>query len=354
MILNRFKKLPLIFTLFLLLFSSIFTGFVHAEDTGKSKNSDFTLSHISSDEIDSYPDVEKFIQENGLSSYIIDGDNSNDKELISLFQLENKVTLPDISNDELNRLEREYGLEIPDTEIYNTTQDILIQRSNSDLSILGAWLINYFETNTGFTITLSGIGNSPMYFSGTLKNYRANGSSWTLDATKDFTKTVTKNGIVYTWAHGRAYVSDYFTYNLRVAVDGVGYNYSRTDRFYQRYYSVANAYNKLTAAGGERHHFVSANALSSTGFNSSTAPAVRMMRDDHLKTPSWGSSAAASAFRTSEINYIRKKDFKGLLQFEVNGLKAAPDPEGKFPNLQQKYLYSVAEALLLAEAYFGI
>ncbi|MNF18844.1 hypothetical protein D3C80_2231900 [compost metagenome] len=48
------------------------------------------------------------------------------------------------------------------------------------------------------------------------------------------------------------------------------------------------------------------------------------------------------------------KDYVELLQMEVDGLKKAKDSEGKYKNLQIKYINEVVEVLYLSEKFFGI
>lgn len=110
----------------------------------------------------------------------------------------------------------------------------------------------------------------------------------------------------------------------------------------------------MSASGGERHHFVSSNSLSLSGFNTSTAPAIRMMKDDHQKTPNWGSSTAAQNFRAQEREFLRQEKYEDLLKFETDALKNIDDPEGKFRSLAAKYNDYIVLCAYYYYGYFGI
>ncbi|WP_347488540.1 hypothetical protein ABDB91_15190 [Desulfoscipio sp. XC116] len=110
----------------------------------------------------------------------------------------------------------------------------------------------------------------------------------------------------------------------------------------------------MATKGGERHHFISKDSLSKAGFNTNTAPAIRMIYKDHLKTPNWGSGTSQKAFRAEELKLLNAGKYEKLLKMEVNGFKTAPDSEGIYSNLADKYYDSLIYALYLAEKYFGI
>ena len=121
-----------------------------------------------------------------------------------------------------------------------------------------------------------------------------------------------------------------------------------------RYNFVAGPYTSITANGGERHHFVASNSIYLTGWNTSTAPAIRMIYRDHLNTPNWGNGTTQTLFRSQEVSYLRAGQYQTLLQMEVDGLKASPDSEGTYSNLADKYYDQLIYSLYLAEQYFGI
>lgn len=351
---NLIKKYLIFLTLTLFLISNVLTGTVSANDiSGNEDQIRYTLEHISSDELEQHPDVKKFIEENQSDIYLLN-EEQTDSELISLYGLEEKISLPDVNDIELNRIESKYGLERPKTEILASNQDLIIERNPKISKIVNVWYVTYFETNSGFRINVNGVGSSTIHFSGQLYNYKASGTNWTLDKGTSFTKTTKTNGVVYDWKVPKSYVSDYFTYHIKATSNQTEYTYSRSDRFYQRYNFDSGIYKYMQALGGERHHLVSRLALSNAKFNADLAPAIRMLKVDHMKTPNWGNKTESTLFRAEEMKYLAKKDYEGLIKYEVTALKKIGDPEGKYSNLQTKYYDALVGAILLTETYFGI
>ncbi|MDN4600736.1 hypothetical protein P5G61_05825 [Paenibacillus sp. F6_3S_P_1C] len=346
-----FKKFFVFFSLALLLISNSLLGSAFA-DGATENNSEYTIDHISSEDLYLHPDVVQFLEDNKSTQYILD-DEQPDNALISLYGLDEKVSLPEVNDTELTRLESEYGLERPNTEILESNQDILIQR-NQLQSVVNVWYVTYFATNSGFTVNVNGVGSSSIAFSGKLTNHRASGYGWQADKSVNFTKNTKTNGIVYNWALPRTYVSDYFTYDIKATSNGTTYNYSRSDNYYQRYNFAVGTYSGITASGGERHHFVSKDALGKASFNTNAAPSVRMITPDHAKTKSWGNSFESGVYRAKELELLKKKDYVALIRLEVQGFKDSVDPAGKFSSLESKYYDALVQVILLTEKYFGI
>lgn len=350
-VLNMFKKFFVFFSLAILLISNTLVGSAFA-DVSLENESGYTIEHISSEDLYLHPDVMQFLEENKSTQFILDNEQPDD-ELISLYGLNDKVSLPDVSDTELTRLESAYGLERPDTEILESNQDILIQR-NQLQSVVTVWYVTYFATNAGFTVNVNGVGSNSITFSGKLTNYRAAGYGWQADKSVNFTKTTKANGIVYNWALPKTYVSDYFTYDIKATSNGTTYNYNRKDDYYQRYNFAVGTYSGLTASGGERHHFVSKDALGKAKFNTNTAPSIRMITPDHAKTKSWGNSFESNNYRAKELELLNKKDYVELIRLEVQGFKTTADPSKKFSSLESKYYDALVQVILLTEKYFGI
>lgn len=346
-----FKKSVVLLVLSLVLILNSSLGFAFAANNVE-QSSESTIERISPEELYLHEDVMDFIEENGTEEYILDKEKSDD-EIISLYGLEEEVSVEGVSEEELNRLEREYDLTRPETTIIESNQDIMVERDQFQ-ALSAVWYLTYFQTNSGLSIVINGIGKSKVNVKGTLFNHRANGYDWVLNKQTNIDKTVSTNGVVYQWNVPKYYVADYFTYNLVASSDGDTFKFERNDRFYQRYNFVVGYYSSMKAIGGERHHFVSNNALKATGFNSNKAPAVVMKNLDHAKTKSWGNSAAAVAYRNQEVNLIKAKKYKELIAMEVKGFTDAEDVDGKYQNLKVKYYDALVQLTLMTEQYFGI
>lgn len=145
---------------------------------------------------------------------------------------------------------------------------------------------------------------------------------------------------------------------MTVTEDGQTWVYSNSsgDRKYlhQRYNFAYGPYKSISASGGERHHLVAKNSLLSFGFNSDNAPALRMLVEDHAKTPNWGSSTISKIYREKEEEFLRQKKYEDLILFEVSEFRKISDPEGKYSNLATKYNDYLIYCAAQYYGYFGI
>jgi hypothetical protein len=297
------------------------------------------------------------------STQIEEIDFEKQSELVEQYDLEtpsSEITsfdlIDEIDLEKRNQLIEKYDLETPSSEITSFDQDILVKRDLTTNAIANVWYLNYLPSNAGFTVAVVNVGKTPLdSVSGTLKKYNKKKEAWVLANSKLFTQKSVNSGIVYTWPNSKTAVSDYFEYNITVKEGSTSLTYNNTgETNHQRYNFASGAYNKLEALGGERHHIVSANSLKENGFKATTAPAIRMIYKDHVNTPNWGNYTTSTIFRGRESLYLKAKEYKQLLQLEVDSLKTSLDSEGKFSNLQVKYFDEVVNSLYLAEKYFGI
>lgn len=300
-------------------------------------------------------------QEKDISKLNSDSRNEQNKNVAI-----SKNLIKELDKDTKDELTKKYGLENPsninnedfnDEEIdINATVLVESIQSLSGTYYGNVWYLTYSVSDYNFQINVLNVGSDPLdSISGYVDKYNKDQYAWKFATYTSFNKAQANDGKVFTWYTTKDMVAEKFEYSITVVEDGYTYSYNNVnEEDYIRYNFDADDYNILQAKGGQRHHFVSNYALSSCRYNADTAPAIRMMAADHIYTPNWGSSASAVAFRNEEIRLIGAKRYEELLQMEVNGLKATPDSEGKYSNLQQKYYDEVIIALYLAEIYFDI
>lgn len=295
-----------------------------------------------------------------VDDYVI-FDSGELEEVYKLDEESDEPILPDeeieISPEEREGLIKKYQLEIPETEEVVYDQNFLVERNKLTGVIDNVWYLTYIPTDTTFVVSVVNLGNDPLdRISGTIKKYNKSKDNWkAVSPVRNFSKASVNSGIVNTWTTARTAVSDYFEYKITVQENGSTWSYNNTGQVNkQRYNFYGGIFKKMSALGGERHHFVSNDALKRASYNSDNAPAIRMIYRDHLNTPSWGSSFESIKYRDKEFDLLNSKKYVELLQMEVDGLKAAKDSEGKYSNLQIKYINEVLEVLYLSELYFGI
>jgi len=357
-----FKKLACLFVATTLLASTFLFGTVNAQQSSLVTEK-AGLTSISLNQINDYPEVKEVITERGFD-YIFDEKNESDEAVLEKYDLPTTVepsteVMQVVGEENIDRLSEKYGLVKPKTTIVDYKQNIIFDPQSIGTQSANIWYLIYLDTPASFTVQVTNIGTDPLdTIRGTLRKFNLNGQTFSQASSITFTKTEVNTGIVYNWVQPKDKVSDFFQYEITVSEDGSTLSYNNLGEtlhthVYQRYLFDAGSYSSLAALGGERHHFVSASALAGSGYNSNTAPAIRMTQKDHYQTPSWGSSTSAVDFRYNETILLGQRKFQELCQMEVNGLKAASDPDGKFSNLQEKYFDQVVYSLYLSEQYFG-
>lgn len=193
-------------------------------------------------------------------------------------------------------------------------------------------------------------GNTLDSIQGTLTKYRLNGNNWVEFGTRNVNITNASNGTIFTWLVSSQYVKEKIEYKLTVLDNGgVHYFNNIGEDSHIRYNFVAGPYNAITPMGGDCHHFIPAASLRANGYDSGTAYAIRMVRLDHHKTGSYGSSSYVSEC----TSLLANKEYLALMQHEVNDLKSIADPDGRYTNLQTKYYYEIVECALAYDKLFG-
>ena len=361
---KRWNKMKKIISFLLCVLIFIFnTPLVQAEDAiYETKQSNYILEEVSLDDI--YTDQELYDYLNEFDGFnIINQEYQNlsnqiKSDLVSYVnksldeELENKLSLSDIE-----KLTNKYGLRDSAEEYIQANHQLLVERDALTREVSNVWYITYWTTDAGFSIKVADVGDKLDEFKGNVELYRMNGSKWYTESVgrKEFSKSQVGNGTVFTWAIPVKYVKEKFEYNLIVNEDTSSWKYSNVGKDNQiRFSFAAGQYNSLDAKGGERHHFVSQDALKSGNYSVNTAYCIRMTRDDHMKTGSYGSSTVSRAYREEEKKLLKDKKYRELLQKEVDDFKAKKDPDGKFKNLSVKYYDEILICLAQYEKLFGI
>ncbi|TVX94066.1 hypothetical protein [Paenibacillus agilis] len=342
------KRIKLIVLALLLSLSVINVGVISADSS--------TPTHevIKAEDIDNHSDVKQFITDQGAWNEIksLQENNELQSSTNNLDRVYESDLLSHLSKERIDTIINTYDLNAPNVLPNNTIY--IVEKSATSVS--NVWYLNYSTNQSGFIVSVVNVGSDAIdSISGSLKKYNKSDLNWVSAGSTSFSRTQINTGTVSTWVQPITAVSDYFEYNITVKEDASVWNYNNTGQTnYQRYSFEVGNYNAIQALGGQRHHFVSQFALASNGYNSNTAPTIRMMTADHRLTPNWGSSHSAQNYRATESQLLKDKQYRPLLQMEVDAFKLLPDPEGKFPRLSDKYMDALVVALDRYERLFGL
>lgn len=309
---------------------------------------DNSFQNFSIEELDKYEDVKKFTLENGYNENVI-----NDLVTKSFKNSSNLI----INNKIKKEIVESYGLDYLDATDSIMETYVLVKR-NEKRDISNVWYLQYIRDNAGFKVNVLNVGKYPLdKIEGKVILKSINKNTWNNTNSIEFSKKNVKTGNVFNWSkplNNSSSVAENFEYKITVTNDNYVWTYDNKDKVnLYRYNFAVGYYNKLTANGGERHHFVSNNSLTSAGF-SSNAPCIRMLYRDHTKTSNYGNMITSKAFRQKELQLLKDKKYKDLLQMEVDSFKSTPDPGGAFSSLLNKYYDQVILVLYSYEQFFGL
>ena len=167
----------------------------------------------------------------------------------------------------------------------------------------------------GFAIVLRNFGIDRVSFvSFTIKIYK-------YDGTYVASKTITDSNVnigttTYTWLIDKSDTVQETVKLSGYAIDGPRYDFGSVTTY--RYNFIGGAYGSMQAYEGQRHHIPS-NSIN--GLNIYSGPAIRMLKDDHKKTASYGSSSAAKAFRAKEEQFIKAGRFDKAMQLGIDDIR---------------------------------
>lgn len=85
-----------------------------------------------------------------------------------------------------------------------------------------------------------------------------------------------------------------------------------------RYNFVGGAFGSMKAYEGERHHIPS---KSVNGLSESSGPAIRMLKEDHKNTASWGKTSDAVKYRETEKKLVQQGKFDEAMQMGVDDIR---------------------------------
>lgn len=279
--------------------------------------------------------------------------NLTKNELTSNDQISKVINKGSVYSKDVQQLTNKYGLQLPNEKDNVINNGTIYTKINSLGDIIDIWYVYYLITGSSFSVKVAMVdADNPLdIISGTITLYSLNNYTWTYKNSTTFNKTMQKNGTVCTWYVPKWGVKEKFEYDLTVNDNGWKHHYDNIgEDNYTRYNFEAGPYQPLAANGGQRHHFIPATSLRSTGFNSSTAYCIRMMTADHIITPSYGSSS----YVKSITDLLKDKKYEDALRKEVEGLQGKMDSEGLAGNLQQKYYNEVIICLYQYEILFDI
>ncbi|MBH0333016.1 hypothetical protein ABH14_25260 [Brevibacillus brevis] len=317
--------------------------------------------YINLEDIRDHPDVLEFMIKHGYDKEVYE--NSLNEEIRSMSSQDSDRKYPEIEGytpEQVKDVYNRYDL-WPTEEIQNISEEVTVVRSKADNQIVGAWIITLSRnlvnwTDTKIYASVANFGSNVTQVTGTITKYHLNGKNgnWVADRSVHIAQNLKGNGVFYTWDTPIAAVKDSFEYDLVIVDKGIKHpRNSNGEKHPFRYNFDVEPYNKLAALGGQRHHFVSRDALSRGGYDSNLAPAVRMLVSDHYNTPNYG---GATKYRDEELVLLNAGKFEELLEKEIQGFKDAKDSEEIYSNLFTKYQAksngeAITELVLLYEDY---
>lgn len=261
-----------------------------------------------------------------------------------------------VTADYIEHLADKYDLQESVVDSSRSSTVVLVKRNEITGKTANVWSFTFSFSNTQVKVTMVNIGSDPIdSIKGTLTVYGLNGDTYKILDQDSVSCVQANTGVIHTWNINRAAVKERLIYTLIVVEDGVQVRHTNVDESKEeirfiRYYFDVGPYTSISALGGERHHFVSRACLESGGYNTNRAHAIRMTREDHKQT---GSNSNA-LYVAEEKALLAAGKYSELLQKEVEDFQEKEDPDGFYPNLQQKYNEQIWPCLAYYETLFGI
>lgn len=312
-------------------------------------------------ELDNHPEVIKRLEDAGIYDDIITTYDSllKNPDAIILENVNKILSEPNsdiapLTMSELQSILDIYGRE----DAYNSLKSeasamqILLIDSPSSKAVSNIGVIMTGVDASGIEVYLVQVG-IPVNITGSIVGYRLNQKNWSSTPIfKDsFKKYAIGNGSAYYVKNAVEYVKEKFDFDVTISC---GTESKREKNSVYRYNFTAGAYNDITANGGQRHHYVSQDALKAYDFNVRKAWTIRMMAADHLKLSNSGSGTKAQNFRNQEKLHLKNKTYQNLLDMEMADFAAQSDSDGYFKNLKEKYRDEIIACTAAYQKMFGI
>ncbi|MFD1886527.1 hypothetical protein [Paenibacillus wenxiniae] len=159
---------------------------VYSDTNDQSKTN---LETFNVDQLDQYPDVKKFIYDNGYEDKLKKPNETSD-EIIRKFNLQSHTlgisaeTEQEVGAEDAKRIMSAYGIEQPKNVVQNFEQFVIVERNNTIseqvASVSNVWYINYITTNAGFTVNVTNVGKDPLdSVSGVLRKFDLSAKTFT-------------------------------------------------------------------------------------------------------------------------------------------------------------------------------
>lgn len=120
----------------------------------------------------------------------------------------------------------------------------------------------------------------------------------------------------YTWLKNKSATIQENITLTGYAIDGPKYDLGPMSTY--RYNFAGGSYGSLSSYEGQRHHIPSD---SINGLSTYSGPCIRMLKADHQKTSSYGSSTSAQQFRAKEEQLIKDGKFSEAMQMGINDIR---------------------------------
>ena len=165
---------------------------------------------------------------------------------------------------------------------------------------------------------------------------------------KDLTIEDLQHDIMRRYFYGQYSADDIFDYDSIIAEDGFVTLYNKSGQPYPYYfadfteeekaeldknpviggrydyvkYCNAKSKNRDKKSEYEVHHIISAEAIRKTGFlNFNTAPCIRILKDDHKMTRSYGSDADSKKYREYQIELLKQGKIREVIKTEIYNIR---------------------------------
>lgn len=327
----------------------------YAAETGKTYLEKMSVTEAFAD-----PEVLRFLRETDkLDEFFSIQEQLRDSEYAATANCVNETFETSyVTASDIEKITEEFELLLPNESFPGIIDNGTMAVKKNLLGVIqDIWYVYGDITDTSFCVKVALVDadNRLDIAEGSYTHYRLDNTRW-VNVNKgpiNFRCTRITNGPIYMWYADKYWVKEKFEYEITITDNGTSEKF--TDDGIEsnrntRYNFESKPYNRLTANGGQRHHFIPAASLTANGFNSNEAYCIRMMTADHKLTGSYGSSSYVRNITT----LLSNGQYHDAIEHEVNDLKATSDSEGQYTSLQQKYYVHVINCIYYYKQLFGL